>query len=235
MGSRKPSILLVDHETDILRLLQRHLVAYGYEVLMARSGGKAQETVLQHPPHLMVVDLELPGMSGFELCKWVRARSSLPIIVLSESDKEHDKVHAFDLGVDDYILKPFGILEMLARIRVALRHVALIPSGTEPTLTIGPIHVDFTQRRVTVNKQEVELTPTEYDLFRIFIQNRDKIMTRQMLLTQVWGTNHDGKTHSLHVYIGQLRRKIEPDPAHPRFFLTITGVGYCFSIDDQKA
>ncbi len=143
----------------------------------------------------------------------------------SLGNKERDKVLALDLGADDYISKPFGINEVLARIRVALRHAARIMPRTEPTMTIGPLQIDFAQKLVTVNGQEVKLTPTEYDLLKVFVVNSGKIMTQHMLLTQVWGTNHDMKSHYLHVYIGHLRRKIEPDPAHPRFLITISGVG----------
>ncbi len=162
----------------------------------------------------------------------MRAESNLPIIVLSVKDAERDKVMALDLGADDYVPKPFGIDEVLARIRVALRHTAPVQSGTEPTFVVGPLKVDFAQRQVQVNGQEVKLTPTEYDLLKVLIKNSGKIMTRQMLLAQVWGTGYSAESHYLHVYIGQLRRKIEPDPAHPRFILTISGVGYRFNSDD---
>ncbi|HET8845531.1 MAG TPA: response regulator transcription factor, partial [Ktedonobacteraceae bacterium] len=175
----------------------------------------------------------LPGISGLEVCKRVRAESNLPIIVLSVKDTERDKVLALDYGADDYVSKPFGVNEVLARIRVALRHSAQIQAGTEPVFISGPLKVDFAQREVTVNGTEIKLTPTEYDLLKALIKNAGKIMTRQMLLTQVWGSGYGADSHYLHVYIGQLRRKIEPDPAHPRFILTISGVGYRFSSADE--
>ena len=181
----------------------------------------------------MLLDLGLPGMSGLEVCKRVRAQSNLPIIVLSVKDTERDKVLALDLGADDYVSKPFGMNEVLARIRVALRHAAQVESGTEPIFIAGPLRVDFAQRLVQVNDQEVKLTPTEYDLLKALIKNKGKIMTRHMLLSQVWGTGYGTESHYLHVYIGQLRRKIEPDPAHPRFILTISGVGYRFHADED--
>ena len=140
---------------------------------------------------------------------------------------------ALDLGADDYVSKPFGMNEVLARIRVALRHTAQVESGTEPIFTAGPLRVDFAQRLVQVDGQEVKLTPTEYDLLKALIKNKGKIMTRHMLLSQVWGTGYGAESHYLHVYIGQLRRKIEPDSAHPRFILTISGVGYRFHADDD--
>jgi two-component system KDP operon response regulator KdpE len=162
----------------------------------------------------------------------VRAQSALPIIVLSVKDTERDKVQALDLGADDYVSKPFGINEVLARVRVALRHTAQTQTGTEPIFATSQLRVDFAQRLVISHGQEVKLTPTEYDLLKALIKNRGKIMTRQMLLTQVWGTGYGADSHYLHVYIGQLRRKIEPDPAHPRFILTVPGVGYRFTYED---
>ena len=231
MMKRKARVLVVDDEIEIVRALQRSLTGHGYEVLIAGKGEQALEIIEQSSPDLMLLDLALPGMSGLEVCQQVRKQSDLPIIVISVKNKERDKVLALDLGADDYISKPFGINEVLARIRVALRHAARMMPRTEPTLTIGPLQIDFAQQLVTVNGQEVKLTPTEYDLLKVFVVNSGKIMTQQMLLTQVWGTSHDAKAHYLHVYIGQLRRKIEPDPAHPRFLTTISGVGYRFHDD----
>jgi two-component system KDP operon response regulator KdpE len=225
-------ILVVDDEVEIVRALQRSLTAHGFEVFAAYSGEEALEAVAHYRPDVMVLDLGLPGMSGLEVCREVRAQSNLPIIVLSVKDTERDKVQALDLGADDYVSKPFGVNEVLARIRVALRHSAQVESGTQPVFTAGPLRVDFAQRQVLLNGQEVKLTPTEYDLLKALIKNRGKILTRQMLLSQVWGTGYGAESHYLHVYVGQLRRKIEPDPANPRFILTISGVGYRFSADD---
>ncbi len=202
MSKSGARILVVDDEIEILRALQRSLTAHGFEVFTASSGEEALESIAHHRPDLMLLDLGLPGMSGLEVSKRVR------------------------------VPKPFGMDEVLARIRVALRHTAQVQAGTEPSFTAGPLKVDFAQRLVQVNGQEVKLTPTEYDLLKALIKNRGKIMTRQMLLSQVWGTGYGTESHYLHVYIGQLRRKIEPDPAHPRFILTISGVGYRFSSDE---
>jgi two-component system, OmpR family, KDP operon response regulator KdpE len=229
MTKRKARVLVVDDEIEIVRALQRSLTGHGYEVLVAGKGEQALEIIEQSSPDLMLLDLALPGMSGLEVCQRVREQSDVPIIVISVKNKERDKVVALDLGADDYISKPFGINEVLARIRVALRHAARMMPRTEPTMAIGPLQIDFAQQLVTVNGQEVKLTRTEYDLLKVFVVNRGKIMTQQMLLTQVWGTSQDAKAHYLHVYIGQLRRKIEPDPAHPRFLTTISGVGYRFN------
>lgn len=232
MSKSGARILVVDDEVEIRRALQRNLTAHGYEVFTAGSGEEALDELAMHRPDLMLLDLGLPGMSGLEVCKTVRAESNLPILVLSVKDTERDKVLALDLGADDYVSKPFGMNEVLARIRVALRHTAQVQAGTEPTFTAGPLTVDFAQRLVTVNGVEIKLTPTEYDLLKALIKNTGKIMTRQMLLSQVWGAGYSADAHYLHVYIGQLRRKIEPDPAHPRFILTISGVGYRFSSED---
>ena len=236
MSRQKIKVLIVEDEIEIVRVLQRSLVAHSYEVVIAQNGEKALTVVQQHSPDLILLDLGLPGMSGLEVCRRVREKSDLPIIIISVQNKERDKVYALDLGADDYLSKPFGIDEVLARIRVALRHAGHMSprSGVEPTITIGPLRVDFTQHLVCVNDQEVKLTPTEYDLLKVFIQNRGKIMTQHMLLTQVWGNKSDSKSHYLHVYIGHLRRKIEPDPTRPRFLQTISGVGYRFSDDGYE-
>ncbi len=233
MTRQKKRILVVDDEIEIVRVLQRGLVAHGYEVLTTDNGKTALEAVLQQRPDLLLLDLNLPGMNGLEVCKQIRTQSELPpIIVITVRNKERDKVRALDLGADDYVSKPFSINEVLARVRVALRHASHFSPEADAHITIGPLTVDFSQHLVYVNGQEVKLTPTEYELLKIFIQHRGKIMTQQMLLTQIWGTSHDTKSHYLHVYIGHLRRKIEPDPAHPRFLTTISGVGYRFNDEE---
>jgi len=226
-------ILVIDDEIEIVRVLQRSLSAHGYKVFTARSGEEGMLLNAQHKPDLLLLDLMLPGMSGLEVCRQVREESNTPIIVLSVKGAEHDKVQALDLGADDYIPKPFGMNEVLARVRVALRHVAQVQVGTEPHFQSGPLFIDFSLRRVRVNGREIQLTPTEYDLLKIFVSHRGKILTRQMLLTQVWGVDAHSRTHSLHVYVAQLRRKIEPLPDEPRFILTIPGVGYRFSDGEE--
>ncbi len=232
MSKSGARVLIVDDEIEILRALQRSLAAHGFEVSTANNGEEALSSISHYRPDLMLLDLGLPGMSGLEVCRRVREQSNLPIIVLSVKDTERDKVLALDLGADDYVSKPFSINEVLARVRVALRHTAQLQTGTEPIFVAGPLRVDFAQRSVQVDKKDVKLTPTEYDLLKALIKNSGKIMTRQMLLTQVWGTGYGADAHYLHVYIGQLRRKIEPDPANPRFILTVSGVGYRFNAED---
>src|SRR6266849_6486736 len=195
MSKHKGRILIIDDEIEIVRVLQRSLVAHGYEVMTAESGEKALEIIEQQRLDLLLLDLVLPGMSGIDVCKRIRAQSDLlPIVIITIRNKERDKVQVLDLGADDYISKPFGIHEVLARIRVALRHAARMSSDTaetEQSVKIGPLLVDFAQRMVSLNGQEVKLTPTEYDLLKIFLRFRGKIMTQQMLLSQVWGTNND--------------------------------------------
>jgi two-component system, OmpR family, KDP operon response regulator KdpE len=229
MSKPGATILVVDDEQEIVRALQRSLTAHGYRVQTASTGEEALATLSQYHPDLLLLDLVLPGMSGLEVCRRVRAESNVPIIVLSVKDAEHDKVEALELGADDYVAKPFGMNEVLARIRVALRHVAQAPSGTEPRFQAGPLSVDFARRRVLVDGRAISLTPTEYDLLKIFITHRGKLLTRQMLLKELWGAQTHGRTHSLHVYVAQLRQKIEPVPERPQFILTVPGVGYRFS------
>ncbi len=229
MSRQGASILVVDDEKEIVRALQRGLAAYGYTVLTANTGEDALKAAHRYHPDVMLLDLVLPDISGLEVCRRIRAESNMPIIVLSVKDAEYDKIEALDQGADDYVPKPFGMDEVLARIRVALRHAAQVASGTEPHFHAGPLSIDFARRRVTVNGQEVSLTPTEYDLLKTFVTHRGKLLTRQMLLNEVWGDASHARTHSLHVYVAQLRQKIEPDPEHPRFILTISGVSYRFS------
>jgi two-component system KDP operon response regulator KdpE len=223
------TILVVDDEQEILGALERSLTAHGYLVLTAASGEEALQTLAQQQPDLVLLDLLLPGISGLEVCRRIRETASTPIIVLSVKDAEHDKVEALDLGADDYVAKPFGMDEVLARIRVALRRGQ--PQDTQPTphFQIGPLSIDFARRRVLLNGREIALTPTEYALLKVFVTHRGKILTRQMLLQALWGAQSHDRMHSLHVYVAQLRQKIEPVPEHPQLILTIPGVGYRFS------
>ncbi len=229
MSKNGASILVVDDEREIVRALHRALKAHGYSVHTAGSGEEAVEAISALRPDLVLLDLLLPGMSGLEVCRQVRAASNVPIIVLSVKDAERDKVEALDLGADDYVAKPFGIDEVLARVRVALRRAVQPPSGAEPRFQAGPLSVDFARRQVELNGQDVSLTPTEFDLLKVLVIYRGKILTRQMLLKEVWGDKTHARTHSLHVYVAQLRQKIEPVPERPQFILTIPGVGYRFN------
>lgn len=230
MSKGKARVLVVDDEMDIVRILQRSLIAQGYEVLTAASGEKALEVIERLRPDLILLDLGLPDMDGLEVCQQVRAKSNQPpIIVVSVRNTEREKVQALELGADDYISKPFGINEVMARIKVALRHSAAVPVGVTPSVTIGSLQIDFEQRHVSLNGQNIKLTPTEYDLLKVLVKHRGKIMTPHMIITEVWGTERNVQAHYLHVYIGHLRRKLEQDAAHPRFLLTVSGAGYRFS------
>jgi two-component system KDP operon response regulator KdpE len=228
MSKRGATILVVDDELEIRRALQRTLKAHGYAVLTASSGEEAIEQFAKQRPDLILLDLLLPGMSGLEVCRQVRATSNVPMIVLSVKNAESEKVEALDLGADDYVSKPFGMNEVLARIRVALRRAIHPTSGAEPRYEVGPLSVDFARRQVLVEGREVKLTPTEFDLLKAFITNRGKILTRQMLLQAVWGDQLHARAHSLHVYVALLRQKIEPVPERPHLIETIPGVGYRF-------
>lgn len=212
-----------------MRALYRALKAHGYNVHTASNGEEAVEAAATLRPDLVLLDLLLPGINGLEVCRRVRADSNVPIIVLSVKDAERDKVEALDLGADDYVAKPFGIEEVLARVRVALRRTIQPTSGAEPRFQSGPLSVDFARRQVKLHEQEISLTPTEFDLLKVFIIHRGKILTRQMLLKEVWGEQTHARTHSLHVYVAQLRQKIEPAPQRLQFILTIPGVGYRFN------
>lgn len=231
MSGDEARILVVDDDVGIQRALQRSLSAFGYEVSAVSSGEEALESISHERPDLVLLDLGLPGMSGLDVCAKIRAESNLPIIVLSIKNAEHDKVLALDLGADDYVSKPFGINEVLARIRVALRHAVQVHPEAEPLVRAGPLTVDFARRKVLLDEREIKLTPTQYELLAVLVQHRGKIMTRRMLLSQVWGDGYEADAHYLHVYIAHLRQKIEPDPAHPRLILTIPGVGYRFSAE----
>lgn len=225
-------ILIVDDEREIVRALHRALKAHAYAVLTASSGEEAVALVAKEHPDLLLLDLLLPGISGLEVCRQVRAVSNVPIIVLSVRNTERDKVEALDLGADDYVAKPFGIDEVLARVRVALRRAVQPASGAEPRFQAGPLSIDFARRHVELGGQEVSLTPTEFDLLKVLIFHRGKILTRQMLLKEVWGEAAHARMHSLHVYVALLRRKIEPVPERPYYILTIPGVGYRFRDTD---
>lgn len=233
MSKSGARILVIDDDIEIVRVLQSSLEAHGYQVFTAQNGERALQEITICRPDLLVLDLGLPDISGLEVCQRVRTISNIPILVLSVKDTERDKVRALDLGADDYVSKPFSMEEVLARIRVALRHVARIQTGTEPHFRVGPLRIDFARRYVTVNEQEVSLTPTEYDLLKVLITHSGKILTRHMLLSGVWGTDAAANVHSLHVYVGQLRRKIEPVPEHPRFIQTVPGVGYRFNDEEE--
>jgi two-component system KDP operon response regulator KdpE len=219
-------ILVVDDEPQIRRALRVGLAGRGYEVQLAESGEEALDLAASTPPDAVVLDLMLPGMSGLEVCRGLRAWSQVPIIVLSAKGEERDKVEALDLGADDYLTKPFGMDELLARIRVALRRVG--EPAPPPILEIGEVLLDQARRVVTVRGDEVHLTPTEYELLRYLMANAGKVLTHRGLLRAVWGTEYEDATDTLRYFVVQLRRKIEPEPSRPSYIRTEPGVGYRF-------
>lgn len=218
-------ILVVDDEPQIRRLLRTSLGAHQYQVLEAASGQEALSKAVEERPDLLILDLGLPDMDGLDVVARLREWSDVPVIVLSVRDREAEKVEALDRGADDYVTKPFGMSELLARIRATLRH-RLQTEVETPVFQSGELCVDLARRAVTVGGQEVRLTPKEYDVLRVLVTHAGKVLTHQQLLRQVWGPGYEQETHYLRVHIGQLRRKIEPAPAQPRYILTESGVGY---------
>lgn len=219
----KQRVLVVDDEPQILRALQTNLRGAGYEVDTAATAEAALATAAMRPPDAVILDLVLPDRSGTEVCRELRTWSSAPVLVLSVVGDEPEKVAALDAGADDYIQKPFGIEELLARLRAVLRRAG--PSGG-PVLEVGELVVDLDKRSVAVGGRPVSLTPHEFELLRVLAQNEGKLMTHPAILREVWGPAYGGESHYLHVYVSQLRRKIETDPARPRYLLTEPGAGY---------
>src|SRR5262245_45372422 len=221
-------ILVVDDEVQIRRLLQTGLNGYGYDVELAADGLEAVEKARAWRPDVIVLDLGLPRLSGIEVCQAIRGWSSTPIIVLSVRDTDRDKITALDQGADDYLTKPFSLGELLARIRVALRHAAGASSSAEPVLRFEDLRIDLPHRQVYLAEQEVHLTPTEYDLLKLLASHAGKVLTHTHLLREIWGAAYERDTQTLRVFVGQLRRKLGDAPAQPRFILTEPGVGYRF-------
>ena len=221
-------ILLVDDEPQMLRSLRLILSGHGYETVTADSGEVGLEEIGRRMPDVVLLDLMLPGIDGLEVCRRVRERSAVPIIILSARGEEAMKVQALDLGADDYLTKPFGAEELLARIRVALRHTA----GTRdaPVFQNGDLRVDFNRRRVTRDDREVALTPKEYDVLKFLIGNAGRVLTHTMILRAVWGPEYATETQYLRNVVLGLRRKLEPDPAHPAYIVTEPGIGYRFQV-----
>jgi two-component system, OmpR family, KDP operon response regulator KdpE len=216
-------ILVVDDEPQILRALRTSLQGAGYEVDVAATAEEALATAALRPPDAVIVDLVLPDRSGTDVTRELRGWSAVPILVVSAVGDEHEKVAALDAGADDYVTKPFGVEELLARLRAALRRV---DSPTDPVIQLGDVVVDLERRLVTRGGAPVALTPTEFELLRLFVRNEGKLLTHPTILREVWGPAYDDESHYLHVYVSQLRRKLEADPARPRLLLTEPGAGY---------
>jgi two-component system KDP operon response regulator KdpE len=228
-----PRILVVDDEPAIRRAVSTNLARHDFRVEEAETGQQALDLYASFRPDVIVLDLSLPDFDGLHVIEGVRKRSSTPIIILSVRGGERDKVSALDLGADDYLTKPFSVNELLARIRVALRHVARPTSSG--VFQAGDLEVDLEHRRVRLAGKEVDLSPTEYDLLKVFVTHPDRVLTHPMLVHDVWGPEYGSESHYLHVYVARLRKKLEADPQRPRYIITEPGVGYRLVADDGLA
>jgi two-component system KDP operon response regulator KdpE len=220
----KPTVLVIDDELQIRRLLRVCLESNNYRVVEAATGLEGVSAAAQHRPDVVVLDLGLPDMDGVSVLKRLREWSRVPVVVLSVRDREEDKIKALDNGADDYVTKPFSSGELLARVRVAMRHGQ--PPSESAVFHSGHLEVDLTARLVKISGSEVKLTATEYALLRLFVQHAGKVLTHQQILREVWGPNYVDQTQYLRVYLAHLREKLEADPAKPSLFITEPGIGY---------
>lgn len=230
--SNPPHILVIDDEPQILRALRTILTEKNFKVTTAVRGQEGLTLAAANPPDVVILDLGLPDMDGIEVCARLREWTQCPIIVLSVRDAEHDKVAALDRGADDYLTKPFGIEELLARVRVALRHSSRTQGAPPKIIKAGPLAIDLAWHTVTRDDEEVKLTATEFKLLAYLAANRGRVLTHRSILTNVWGPADADHTEYLRVYIRQLRLKLEADPQRPEFIVTEPGVGYRFLADE---
>jgi two-component system, OmpR family, KDP operon response regulator KdpE len=219
-------VLVVDDEPQILRALGINLRARGYDVDLAPDGERALDVAARHHPDVVVLDLGLPGIDGVDVIRGLRGWSQVPIVVLSVRDAEGDKVAALDAGADDYVTKPFGMDELLARLRAALRRT--IPAEEEALVETADFTIDLAAKKVRRDGEEVRLTPTEWHLVEVLVRNRGRLVAQTQLLQEVWGPQYHDETNYLRVFMAQVRRKLEPEPAQPRYFITEAGMGYRF-------
>jgi two-component system KDP operon response regulator KdpE len=222
-----PTVIVIEDEPQIRRFLRASLTTQGFRLVEAVTGEDGLAQAATRQPEIIILDLGLPDMDGLDVIRRLREWTAVPIIVLSARGQERDKIAALDAGADDYVSKPFGVGELLARMRVALRHTAIgTQDAGEPVFSVGELSVDLVRRHVQIAGREVHLTPIEYRLLTTLIRHAGKVMTHNQLLTDVWGPNQTDQAHYLRVYAAQLRRKLEADPARPRYLLTEPGVGY---------
>lgn len=226
--AKKTKILVVDDEPKIRMFIRANLEAREYEVHLAQDGAEAVEMAARLMPDVIVLDVNMPRMDGIEACKRIREWSNVPIIILSVREDEKDKVRALNEGADDYVTKPFGIEELLARIRVALRHVGAVTTAPAPIFTAGDLEVDLAKRVVKLRGKAVRLTRTEYELLAYLVSNHGKVLTHRELLNNVWGPEYGDEAEYVRVFVNQLRHKIEDDPSNPQYILTEPRVGYRF-------
>jgi two-component system KDP operon response regulator KdpE len=234
MANRPTRILVVDDEPQIRRFLRTSLTAQDYEVLEAETGQAALDSARRDKPELMILDLGLPDLDGIEVIQKIRESSALPIIVLSSRDDEHIKVRALDLGADDYITKPFGMEELTARVRAALRH-RLQEQGVAAAIVTGDLKIDLVQRLITRGGQPVKLSPKEFDILKLLATHAGKVLTHRFILQHVWGTANAEDVQYLRAFIRLLRQKIEPQPDRPIYVVTETGVGYRLKLLEEAA
>jgi two-component system, OmpR family, KDP operon response regulator KdpE len=235
MTQDKGVILLIEDEPQMQRFLRIVLQGQGYDFIEAQTGQEGLMQAATRSPDIILLDLGLPDIDGLEVTRRLREWSDIPIIVLSAREQEQDKIKALDAGADDYLTKPFGAGELLARIRVAIRHKVMRQSTTgEPVFILDNLRVDMSRRQAFLNEQEVHLTPIEYKLLTILIQNAGKVVTHSQLLKEVWGPSYTKETQYLRVYMTQLRHKLELDPARPRFLINEPGIGYRLKIDLEE-
>lgn len=227
--SEPKKVLVVDDEPQITRVLRHSLTAHHYDVRTAADGLSALDTFHDWNPDLIITDLQMPEMDGIEFCREIRKQSSLPIIILSVRGEERTKVEALDAGADDYVTKPFGIDELLARVRAALRRSPDSEDDSEAIFEDGDFRIDFSTRKVTVAGATIRLTPKEFDLLVFLFRNRGKVITHRAILSAIWGGNSTEQTEYLRVFVGQLRKKVEKDPSKPHYIVTEPWVGYRFS------
>ena len=228
----EPVVVLIEDEAPIRRFLRATLSGQGYRLHEATNGADGLVEVASRQPDVVIVDLGLPDMDGLEVIRRLREWSAVPVIVLSARGQERDKVTALDAGADDYVSKPFSAGELLARIRVALRHAAgATHEGSEAAFKVGELQVDLLRRHVTVGAAEVRLTPIEYKLLSTLVHHAGKVVTHQQLLREVWGPSHEDQAHYVRVYMAHLRHKLEVEPARPRYLLTEPGVGYRLTVE----
>jgi two-component system KDP operon response regulator KdpE len=227
MAIHEATVLLIEDEAEIRRFLRTSLPAHGYRLYEAITGVDGLAQAQARNPDIILLDLGLPDVDGTEVIRQVREWSAIPILVLSAREQEQAKVAALDLGADDYVTKPFGVNELLARMRAALRHVAgPLGEPAEPVFTLGDLKVDLGRRQVSVSAKDIHLTPIEYKLLTTLIRYAGRVMTHRQLLKEVWGPLHVEEGHYLRVYMRQLRNKLEKNPAHPRYLVTELGIGY---------
>jgi len=234
MTDDKGLVLLIEDEPQMRRFLRITLQGHGYRLTEAATGQDGLTQAATRNPDVVLLDLGLPDIDGLEVTKRLREWSQVPVIVLSAREQENDKIRALDSGADDYLTKPFGAGELLARIRVALRHVAVQRSGTiESVFVLDNLKVDLANRQVLIDDTEIHLTPIEYRLLSILIKHAGKVLTHSQLLREVWGAAYVNQNHYLRIYMGQLRHKLETDPARPRFLINEPGIGYRLRIDTE--